>query len=317
MFKKNILTKKNLKNYLAEYGLYMGLLVIIVFFSISSPHFLKISNLMNIVRQVSIIGVIASGMTFVILMGDFDLSVGSLVALSGVIAALIQVEIGMNSAFSVLITLFIVTLFGVINGILIVKLNVPAFVTTLGMMSAARGLALIISDGYPISGLNKGFRQIGAGYIFNIPTPIIIYVLSIVISYIVLSKTKFGRLIYGIGGNLEAVELSGIDADKYRIIVFAISAFAAALSGIILAGRINSGQPTAGTGFELEVISAVVIGGTSLSGGKGGVIGTFFGAMLVGILGNGFNLLGISSFYQQLVQGIVIVIAVMVDQIRE
>jgi ribose/xylose/arabinose/galactoside ABC-type transport system permease subunit len=313
---KNI-NRDNIINFLADYGLYIGLGLISITFSILSPHFLRMGNIMNVLRQVSIIGVIASGMTFVILMGDFDLSVGSLVALSGVVVALLQVNLGFGTILSVIGALIFITLLGLLNGILIVKLHVPAFVATLGMMSAARGMALILSDGYPISGLTESFRTIGAGYFLGIPNPVIIYFASILISYVVLSRMKFGRLVYGIGGNIEAVKLSGINTDKYRIMIFGISAFAAAVSGIILAARINSGQPTAGTGFELDVIAAVVIGGTSLSGGKGGVIGTFFGALLVGVLGNGLNLLGVSSFYQQLAQGIVIVIAVMADQFRK
>lgn len=303
--------------FLTDYGLYIGLGLIALIFSLLSPHFLSVRNIMNIVRQSSIIGVIAVGMTFVILMGDFDLSVGSLVALSGVMVAILHVEMDYSPVLSVILTVTAVTMLGFLTGTLVVKFHVPAFVATLGMMSSARGLALIISEGYPISGFDPSLRTVGAGMVGPLPTPVIIFISLVGITYIILRETKFGRLIYGIGGNLEAVKLSGINVDKYKIIVFGISALSAALSGIILAARVNSGQPTAGMGYELDVISAVVIGGTSLQGGKGGIIGTFFGALLIGVLRNGFNLLGIPPFYQQLVQGIVIVAAVMLDQIRE
>lgn len=301
---------------LEKYGIILGFILICVILSFLSPVFLSLRNILNVLRQVSITGIIGVGMTFVILTAGIDLSVGSLLALAGVLAAGMQVNYGAGPFFMVVVPLIIITALGLLVGLIITKFNVPPFVATLGMMSAARGLALIYTDGYPISGLSRSFRVLGGGMVGPVPVPVIIYLLVVIVGAVVLTQTKFGRYVYAIGGNEEAVRLSGIPTNRYKVIIYGISAFTAGLSGIILASRLSSGQPTAGVSYELDVIAAVVIGGTSLMGGKGGVFGTFIGALLIGVLNNGFNLLNISPFYQQLVKGIIIVAAVIMEQMR-
>ena len=301
---------------LDRYGIFLVFLAICVILSFLSPAFLTVRNALNVFRQVSITGIIGVGMTFVILTGGIDLSVGSLLALAGVLAAGLQIPHGAGPFLMVVLPIVVVTCLGMLVGFIISKFKVPPFVATLGMMSAARGMTLIYTDGYPISGLSRSFRVLGSGMVGPVPVPIIIYVFVVVVGAIVLSQTKFGRYVYAIGGNEEAVRLSGIPTSRYKMIIYGISAFTAALSGVILAARLSSGQPTAGEGYELDVIAAVVIGGTSLQGGRGSVFGTFIGALLIGVLTNGFNLMNISPFYQQFVKGVIIVAAVIMEQMR-
>ncbi len=301
---------------LDRYGIFLVFLAICVILSFLSPAFLTVRNALNVFRQVSITGIIGVGMTFVILTGGIDLSVGSLLALAGVLAAGLQIRHGAGPFLMVVLPIVVVTCLGMLVGFIISKFKVPPFVATLGMMSAARGMTLIYTDGYPISGLSRSFRVLGSGMVGPVPVPIIIYVFVVVVGAIVLSQTKFGRYVYAIGGNEEAVRLSGIPTSRYKMIIYGISAFTAALSGVILAARLSSGQPTAGEGYELDVIAAVVIGGTSLQGGRGSVFGTFIGALLIGVLTNGFNLMNISPFYQQFVKGVIIVAAVIMEQMR-
>ena len=301
---------------LDRYGIFLVFLAICVILSFLSPAFLTVRNALNVFRQVSITGIIGVGMTFVILTGGIDLSVGSLLALAGVLAAGLQIRHGAGPFLMVVLPIVVVTCLGMLVGFIISKFKVPPFVATLGMMSAARGMTLIYTDGYPISGLSRSFRVLGSGMVGPVPVPIIIYVFVVVVGAIVLSQTKFGRYVYAIGGNEEAVRLSGIPTSRYKMIIYGISAFTAALSGVILAARLSSGQPTAGEGYELDVIAAVVIGGTSLQGGRGSAFGTFIGALLIGVLTNGFNLMNISPFYQQFVKGVIIVAAVIMEQMR-
>jgi ribose transport system permease protein len=301
---------------LDKYGIILIFLAICIILSFLSPVFLTMRNVLNVFRQVSITGIMGVGMTFVILTGGIDLSVGSLLALAGVLAAGLQVNHGAGPFLMTVVPILVVTCLGLLVGFIITKFRIPPFVATLGMMSAARGLALIYTDGYPISGLSQSFRVLGSGMIGPVPVPVVIYLVVVVIGAVILAQTKFGRYVYAIGGNEEAVRLSGIPTHLYKIIIYGISAFTAALSGVILAARLSSGQPTAGEGYELDVIAAVVIGGTSLMGGRGGIFGTFIGALLIGVLTNGFNLLNISPFYQQFVKGIIIVAAVITEQLR-
>ena len=301
---------------LDKYGIFLVFLAICVILSFLSPAFLTVRNVLNVLRQVSITGIMGVGMTFVILTGGIDLSVGSLLALAGCLAAGLGVRHGASPFVMTVVPILVVTCLGVLVGFIISKFKVPPFVATLGMMSAARGLTLIYTDAYPISGLSRAFRNLGSGMVGPVPVPIIIYLVVVAIGAIVLSQTKFGRYVYAIGGNEEAVRLSGINTSRYKVAIYGISAFTAALSGVILAARLNSGQPTAGQGYELDVVAAVVIGGTSLQGGRGSVLGTFIGALLIGVLTNGFNLMNISPFYQQVVKGVIIVAAVIMEQMR-
>ncbi|WP_018247411.1 ABC transporter permease [Orenia marismortui] len=296
----------------AKFKSAIGLIGLIIVMSFLSEYFLTVHNLMNVTRQVSINAVLALGMTFVILTGGIDLSVGSVLALSSVITAGLMSS-GMNIALVLIVGIGVGTLLGLLNGILVAKGKMQPFIVTLGMMTIARGLTLIYSNGRPISGFDKAFRFLGTGHLLGVPVPVIIMFALLAVSYVVLKKTPFGRYVYAIGGNEKATELSGINTDKIKIGVYAISGFLASVSGIILASRLNSAQPTAGTGYELDAIAAVVLGGTSLAGGQGGIVGTIIGALIIGILNNGLNLLNVSSFYQLVAKGAVILIAIFLD----
>ncbi|SFL74242.1 ABC transporter permease [Halanaerobium salsuginis] len=292
----------------------IGLIILVVVLSLLSEYFLTIPNLLNVVRQVSIIAIISFGMTMVILTGGIDLSVGSLLAFSGAITAGMIVNSGLNIFLAILIGLAAGTLLGLFNGIAVAKAKLPAFIVTLAMMTIARGFTLIYTDGRPISGFNQLFRFFGAGYLGRIPIPVVIMLILLFIIYILLKKTPFGRYLYAIGGNENATKLSGINTEKIKIAVYALNGFLAAVSGIILTSRLNSAQPMAGEGYELDAIAAVVLGGTSLAGGSGTVIGTIIGALIIAVLNNGLNLLNVSSFYQLVAKGGVILLAVFLDR---
>lgn len=299
-----------------KYAILLGFLVVCIILSFLCPNFLTVANILNVLRQVSITGIMAIGATFVILTGGIDLSVGSVLALAGILAAGLQVNHQAGILASVFLPLLVTGLLGAVIGVVITQCKVAPFVMTLGVMSIARGATLVYSNGYPISGLSKGFRFIGGGWLGQIPFPVIIYILVAAAGSIILAKTRFGRHVYAIGGNQEAARLSGVLVERTKILIYAISSLAAGLAGIILASRLNSGEPVAGIGQELDVIASVVIGGTSLMGGEGGIFGTVVGSLLIGVLNNGLNLLNVSSFYQQIVKGFIIVIAVIFDQVR-
>ena len=299
-----------------KYGIFIAFIVVVVILSIVSPSFLTSRNLLNIVRQSSIHGVMALGMTFVILTAGIDLSVGSVLALTGVLCASFE-HAGLPVVLIVIATLGIGALIGSVNGLIITKGKVTAFVVTLGMMSVARGLAHIYTDGQPISGFGDGFRYIGAGDFLGVPVPIIIFVLTLLIAAVVLRDTRLGRYTYAIGGNEEAVRLTGINVDRFKITAYAISGLTAALGAVILTSRLNAGESIAGMGYELDVIASVVIGGTSLMGGRGSVWGTFIGALLIGTINNGMNLLAVPSYWQLVVKGSIIVGAALIDRLRE
>ncbi|MFW6274000.1 MAG: ABC transporter permease subunit [Halanaerobium sp.] len=292
----------------------IGLLALVIVLSFMSPYFLTVPNLLNVVRQVSIIAIVSFGMTMVILTGGIDLSVGSMLAFAGAISAGMIVNTGLNVYLAIAIGLAAGTALGLFNGLAVAKAKLPAFIVTLAMMTIARGFTLIYTNGRPISGFDQGFRFFGAGYVAAIPVPVIIMFLLLVVIYILLKKTPLGRYIYAIGGNEKATRLSGINTDRIKIAVYALNGFLAAVSGIILTSRLNSAQPMAGEGYELDAIAAVVLGGTSLSGGSGSVIGTIVGALIIAVLNNGLNLLNVSSFYQLVAKGGVILLAVFLDR---
>lgn len=294
-------------------GPLVGFFLIIIVLSIVSSDFLTVGNIFNVLRQISINALIAFGMTFVILTGGIDLSVGSILALSSSLTAGLMVG-GVNTWLAVLMGLVGGALMGMINGLLITKGKVAPFIATLATMTIFRGLTLVYTEGRPITGFKDGFAFLGKGYFLQIPMPIIWMIVSFVVLYIILKHTTFGRRVYALGSNEEATWLSGINTTKIKIMVYSISGLLAAVSGIILTSRLNSAQPTAGASFELDAIAAVVLGGTSLSGGKGWLVGTLIGAMIIGVLSNGLNLMNVSSFYQQVVKGVVILIAVLLDR---
>lgn len=293
-----------------------GLIILGIFFSIASPHFLKVDNLITVALQTAIIAIIAIGQTYVIITGGIDLSVGSIVAISGIVTSDALVK-GIPLPLAILLGLLVGVVCGLLNGVIISKLDIPPFITTLGMMGIARGVALVITEGIPISGLPSAFGVLGGGKLFNlIPYPIIIMIIIGIIMAFVLSKTTLGRYTYAIGSNKEAAHLSGINVKRTTIWVYVICGLMSGIAGILLSSRLISAQPTAGTGYELDAIAAVVIGGASLMGGVGTITGTLIGAFIMGVLRNGLNLLNVSPFWQQIAIGIVIIGAVYLDKIR-
>lgn len=293
-------------------GTVAGLLVLCIALWIATPFFATVDNLLNVVEQSTIVGIIAIGMTFVILTGGIDLSTGSLVALSGVVTAMV-LRADYPLAVGLLAGLGAGTAAGVVNGALVTYGKLPPFIATLGMMSVARGAALVLSDGRPISGFSESFRSIATGRLFGIPFAVLLMLALYGIAHFVLTRTVLGRYAYAIGGNEEAAALSGINVQLHKIIVYALAGASAGICAVVLLARLNSAQPIAGIGYELDAIAAVVIGGTSLLGGSGSVAGTLVGALIMSVLRNGLNLLGVSSYVQQIAIGAVIVIAVLVD----
>ncbi|MEI0737329.1 ribose ABC transporter permease RbsC [Paenibacillus sp. JTLBN-2024] len=296
-------------------GPLLGLIILIIIVSVLNPSFLEPLNILNLLRQVSINALIAFGMTFVILTGGIDLSVGSILALSSAFVANMLVA-GFDPVLAIIIGCLLGGVMGMINGIMITKGKMAPFIATLATMTIFRGLTLVYTDGNPITGLGDSmtFQLFGRGYQFGIPVPAITMIITFAILWIVLHKTAFGRKTYAIGGNEKAAIVSGIKVSRVKIMIYSLAGLLSALAGAILTSRLNSAQPTAGTSYELDAIAAVVLGGTSLSGGRGRIVGTLIGALIIGTLNNGLNLLGVSSFYQMVVKGIVIVIAVLIDR---
>jgi len=281
---------------------------------ILTPHFLTTSNLLNVLEQTAINAVIAVGMTFVILSGGIDLSVGSLVALAGVVLATL-LHADTPVVVAILSAIAAGALFGSLNGLAITWGRLPPFIATLGMMSVARGCALLFTDGRPVSGFEPAFRALATARVIGIPAPVFLTAAVYLAAQFVLSETRFGRYVYAIGGNEEATRLSGVSIRLHKTAVYAVSGATSALAAVLLTARLNSAQPIAGMMYELDAIAAVVIGGTSLMGGEGTLGGTLIGALIMGVLRNGLNLLGVSSFMQQVVIGLVIVGAVLIDTV--
>ncbi|TRM10403.1 ribose ABC transporter permease [Lentibacillus cibarius] len=299
----------------SKLGPLIGLIVMVIFLSALSEDFFTFDNILNLLRQISVNALIAFGMTFVILTAGIDLSVGSLLALGSALTAGMLAS-GMDPLLGVFLGLLIGLGLGAVNGLIVTKGKVAPFIATLATMTIYRGATLVYTDGMPITGLSDSFvfEMIGGGYVFGIPFPAILMLGVFLILYFILTKTVFGRQVYAVGGNEEASVLSGIKADRVKIWVYSLTGMLSVLAGIILTSRLNSAQPTAGEMFELDAIAAVVIGGTSLMGGRGRIFGTLVGALIIGVIDNGLNLLNVSSFYQQIVKGGVILLAVLMDR---
>ena len=297
-----------------QFGTLIGLAVLCAILWILTPYFLTVSNLLNVAEQTSINAIVAVGMTFVILSGGIDLSVGSIVALSGVVLGA-----SLKSDQPMLVGVIVASLVGLAcglgNGALVSWGGLPPFIVTLGTMSIARGAALLFTEGRPVSGFDAGFRALATGRAGFIPAPVIVMLLVYLAAHFVLSRTTFGRYVYAIGGNDEATRLSGVAIRFHKTMIYGVSGLMSAIAAIILTARLNSAQPIAGMMYELDAIAATVIGGTSLMGGEGSLGGTLVGALIMGVLRNGLNLLGVSSFLQQIVIGGVIVVAVLLDTI--
>ena len=300
---------------LQKLGPFIALVLVSVGLAVLSPDFLTVANLLNVMRQVSINALIAFGMTLVILLGGIDLSVGSILALSSVgIATLIQS--GVNPMLATLLGVIGGGGMGLLNGLVVSKGKVAPFIATLASMTILRGLALVVSGGSPITGFNSDlFSMLGGGYVAGlVPIPVVWMLIMFGLFAFLLKKTVFGRHVYATGGNEEAARLSGVKVDQIKLWVYTVSGAMSAMAGVVLTSRLNSAQPTAGSGYELDAIAAVVLGGTSLTGGRGWIFGTLMGALLIGVLNNGLNLLGVSSFYQQVIKGVVILLAVLIDR---
>jgi ribose transport system permease protein len=295
-------------------GTLAGLFALCALLWALTPHFLTVSNLLNVLEQTSINAVIAAGMTFVIISAGIDLSVGSLVAVAGVVLAS-ALHAGAPTAIAMAASLAVGCGFGLLNGLAITWGRLPPFIATLGMMSIARGCALLFTEGRPVSGFDPAFRSIATARLAGIPAPVFVTTAVYVLAHAVLSETRFGRYVYSIGGNEEATRLSGVNVRLHKTLVYGVSGLASAVAAVLLTARLNSAQPIAGIMYELDAIAATVIGGTSLMGGEGGLGGTIIGALIMGVLRNGLNLLGVSSFVQQIVIGLVIVVAVLIDTV--
>ncbi|MDH0613801.1 MULTISPECIES: ABC transporter permease [unclassified Agrobacterium] len=307
----------NYGSLIARYGIVISFVLLFVILSVASQNFLSANNLLNVLRQVSINGVLAVGMTFVILTAGIDLSIGSILALAGAVAAsLVTGADAMNPLFGVAAGLGVGALCGVVNGTVIAHFRVPAFVTTLGMLSVARGATLLYSGGRPIPNLSAEFRWLGQGLVFGIPVPVIIFAIVFAISAVVLRYSVYGRRVYAVGGNPRSAKTSGINTSGITFSVYVIMGALAGLAGVMLTARTTSALPQAGIGYELDAIAAVVIGGTSLTGGVGRIGYTLVGVLIIGMISNGLDLMGVSSYYQQIIKGSIIVLAVLIDRSR-
>jgi ribose transport system permease protein len=314
------------KNSVGKLQSLIALFVLCIVFALLSDKFFTIANGLNVMRQISVNICIAVGMTLIILTAGIDLSVGSVLALCGAITAgllkngiaipSLNLFVGFTILGSILAGIIVGSLLGFFNGFVITKFKVPAFVATLAMLTIARGLTMLYTNGFPISSFANSFTFIGAGWFLGLPLPVWIAAIIVVAAIILTKKIKLGRYIFAIGGNENAAKLSGININKVKIIVYTIAGALAAVAGIIVTARLDSAQPNAGASYELDAIAAVVIGGTSLSGGRGSIWGTVLGAVIIGVLNNGLVLLDVSPFWQQLVKGAVILLAVIIDKMN-
>ncbi|MDR1520840.1 MAG: ABC transporter permease [Planctomycetota bacterium] len=305
-------------DFLRKFGSLIGLLLLCLSLTVLSDKFLGLKNLMNILRQSSITALLAIGVLLPILTGGIDLSVGSLQGFTMCFMAYMLATTRLDSLLAIFLTLAVGAAMGLVNGLLLTKLRLPhPFISTLGMQYVARGIALIITDGMPISGLPPEVRWLGSGDIYDtFPVSAILVIVICAVYYVILNHTPFGRYVYAIGGSREAARLSGVNVDRVLNWVFVSAGFLSALAGVVLAGRVNSGYPLAGDGAELDGIAGAVIGGASLFGGEGTVVGTMIGVLIMGVLRNGLNLLNVSSFWQKVVIGVVVILAVWVDVLR-
>ena len=309
---------KNTMKYMSELTTVIALIILMAVITIINSNFLTANNLLNLLLQVTSNALIAFGMTFVILTGGIDLSVGSILALSSALTAGLLGS-GMPVTLAILISLILGCILGMMNGLLISYGKLAPFIVTLATMTIFRGATLVYTNGNPITkGLSDTFlfQFLGQGYIVGIPFPVIIMFIVFIILYVLLHKTAFGKSVYAIGGNEKAAYVSGVKLNKVKIIIYSISGIMASISGLIITSRLSSAQPTAGASYEMDAIAAVVLGGTSLSGGKGRILGTLIGALIIGVLNNGLNIIGVSAFWQQVVKGVVILIAVLIDRFK-
>ncbi|KPJ22453.1 ABC transporter permease subunit [Streptococcus phocae] len=309
---------KQVMKYLSELTTLMALIGLMVVITVMNPNFLTTNNLLNLLLQVTANGFIAFGMTFVILTGGIDLSVGSMLALSSALSAGL-IASGVPVPIAIVLAVGLGALLGMLNGLLIAYGRLAPFIVTLATMTIFRGATLVYTNGNPVTkGLTDSFlfQFLGQGYVVGIPFPVILMAIVFVLLYVLLHKTAFGKSVYALGGNEKAAYISGVNLNKVKVMIYTISGMMAAISGLIVTSRLSSAQPTAGTTYEMDAIAAVVLGGTSLAGGKGRILGTLIGALIIGVLNNGLNIIGVSAFWQQVVKGVVILIAVLLDRFK-
>lgn len=303
----------SLSAFAKQFGIYIVLLFLLILFTILSENFLVSHNLLNVARQVSMMGIAAVGFSFVLLLGGIDLSIGSVITLVNIVAAYLMVNSGMHPVIAVTVALALSAAIGFSNGWIIANLKMPSIIVTLAMMIIIEGVAYLICEGLPIYGFVKSFAVIGQGYVGPIPIPVIIMVVVMAIGGFILKKTFFGRYFYAVGGNEEAAKLSGINVNRVKYLVYTLSGFFAGVAGIVILSRTNSGQVLSGKGFEFDVLTACVLGGVSVTGGVGKISNVLAGVLILGVLSNGLVLLDISQFVQMVIKGSVLLIAVGLD----
>ena len=320
------MAKFDYKSYLMRFQSLIALVLMIIIMSFLSEKFLTVENTWNVMRQISVNVCISVGMTLVILTAGIDLSVGSILAFAGAVTAGLlkngveipaaNLYVGFTLPGAIIAGIAVGSLLGLINGVAITRFRVPPFVATLAMLTMARGMTMLWTGGFPITGLGEAFGFLGTGWFLGIPMPVWISAIVVAVFAVITTRTRFGRYVYAIGGNEKAARLSGLNIDKIKNSVYVIAGALSAVGGLLVTARLDSAQPNAGMGYELDSIAAVVIGGTSLSGGTGSVIGTVQGALIIGVLNNGLVLLNVSPFWQQVIKGFVILLAVSIDKLN-
>lgn len=309
--------KINYTNYIKKYGIFLALIIIVLYFTSVSNVFLTPSNLFNVARQVSFLGIAAVGMTFTLLLGGIDLSIGSIISLVNVVCASLMVNHGMSPVMACIISLIMSTLLGFLNGLAIANIGIPPLIVTLCAMTIWEGVAYILSKGLPIFGFPTSFSVIGQGYIGLVPVPVIIMIVVLIIGSIILNKTYFGRYFYAVGGNEDAAFLSGIIVKRVKYLAYTLSGFFAGVAGIVILSRTNSGQALAGKGFEFSVLTAIALGGVSVNGGVGKVFNIVAGVFIIGVLTNGLVIMNVSQYVQLVIKGLVLFTAVAFDMLQK
>lgn len=305
--------ENKLGNIIRSQGIWVVFIVLCIGFTIANPRFITATNLLIMLRQVAVWGIASVGMTFVILLGDIDLSTGSIITFVNVLCSYLMVNMGVPMILAIIITLAASTLIGVLNGFMVSTIGIPALIATFATQTAFSGIALIICNGQPINGFTEAFKVFGQGKIGPVPVPVIIMILCFALGAFILNKTYFGRYFYAVGGNIEAARLSGIRTGRVKYLVFALSGLFAGLAGLVLLSRVNSGMGNAGLGYEFKVITCVVLGGVSVSGGSGKMSGVVAGTFIISALNNGMVLINLNTWIQNIVLGIVLVLAVGFD----
>lgn len=296
-----------------KYGIYILLVVVFAFFAIMAPNFLATKNVINILRQVSMFGIVVVGVSMVMIGGGMDLSVGMQMAVDGMLVGYMMTNLSLPIPVAVIVTIVVGCLLGAINGIVAVKLHIAPIIVTLGTMLVLQGVAYLITGGYPITSMPEAFKFIGQGYIGIIPVPVIIFVLFIIFGAILMNKTYIGRYIYALGGNKEAARLAGIDVDKLTVMVYTFCGFCAAIAALIMVGRTNASQPGAGSSYSFDCMTAACLGGVSIAGGEGKISGTVIGVIILGILDNGLVLMSVNTNWQSVIKGLILLAAVAID----